>query len=58
VITSSETRGMHTDDDAFLYVRNHRFNREKAEIIDLYPTILSLLKISPEQDVDGTSLVS
>jgi len=58
VMTSSETRGMHTDDDAFLYVRNHRFNREKAEIIDLYPTILSHLKISPEMDVDGTSLVS
>jgi predicted AlkP superfamily phosphohydrolase/phosphomutase len=54
----SEMKGMHTDDDAFLYIRNHPLRREKAEIIDLYPTILSMMKISPEKDVDGVSLIS
>ena len=54
----SEMKGMHTDDDAFLYIRNHPLKGEKAGIIDLYPTILSLMKISPERDVDGISLVS
>ena len=52
----SEMKGMHTDDDAFLYIRNHPLRSEKAEIIDLYPTILSLMKISPEKDVDGDRL--
>ena len=54
----SEMKGMHTDDDAFLFIRNHPLKEEKAEIIDLYPTILSLMNISPEMDVDGVSLVS
>ena len=53
----SEMKGMHTDDDAFLYIRNHPLRSGKAEIIDLYPTILSLMNISPEKDVDGVSLV-
>ena len=50
-------KGMHTDDDAFLYIRNHSFRREKTAIIDLYPTILSLMGVSPENDLDGVSLV-
>jgi predicted AlkP superfamily phosphohydrolase/phosphomutase len=54
----SEMKGMHTDDDAFLYIRNYHFKRESAKITDLYPTILSLLDISPEKDVDGISLIS
>ena len=53
----SEMKGMHTDDDAFLYIRNHPINRKEAEIIDLYPTILSLMGFSPEDDLDGESLV-
>lgn len=32
--------------------------KEKAEIIDLYLTLLSLFKISPEKDADGVSLIS
>ncbi|OGP92881.1 MAG: hypothetical protein A2156_09980 [Deltaproteobacteria bacterium RBG_16_48_10] len=54
----SEMKGMHTDDDAFLYIRNHPFNRGKVEIVDLYPTILFLVKISPEKEGDGVSLIS
>jgi predicted AlkP superfamily phosphohydrolase/phosphomutase len=53
----SEMKGMHTDDDAFLYVRNHQIKSDQAEIIDLYPTILSLMKVPEEKDVDGTSLL-
>ena len=57
LVVESEMKGMHTDDDAFVYIRNRSFNREKAEIIDLYPTILSLMGAPPEDDVDGESLV-
>ncbi len=53
----SEMKGMHTDDDAFLYVRNHQLKSDQAEIIDVYPTILSLMKLPAEKDVDGASLV-
>lgn len=48
---------MHTGDDVFLYIRNHSFKKEKAEIIDLYLTLLSLFKVSPEKDADGVSLI-
>jgi arylsulfatase A-like enzyme len=50
--------GMHTDDDAFLYIRNHPLKRESPQIIDVYPTILSLMRVSPDEDVDGISLIS
>ena len=53
----SEMKGMHTDDDAFLYIRNHQLKSDQAEIIDVYPTILSLMKFPAEKDVDGASLV-
>jgi predicted AlkP superfamily phosphohydrolase/phosphomutase len=58
VFSAGETTGMHTEDDAFLYIRNRSFNRETAEIIDLYPTILSLLKLPPEGDLDGSSIAA
>ena len=57
VSVESEMKGMHTDDDAFLYVRNHQIKSDQAEIIDVYPTILSLMKLAEEKDVDGTLLL-
>ncbi len=54
----SKMEGMHTDDDAFLYIRNHPLKKERPQIIDLYPTILSLMRISPDHDADGVSLIS
>jgi predicted AlkP superfamily phosphohydrolase/phosphomutase len=53
----SEMKGMHTDDDAFLYIRKHGLKGDRAKIVDAYPTILSLMGISPESDLDGESLV-
>jgi predicted AlkP superfamily phosphohydrolase/phosphomutase len=53
----SEMKGMHTDDDAFLYIRNHPLKNDQAEIIDVYPTILSLMKLPAENEVDGASLI-
>ena len=54
----SRMAGMHTDDDAFLYVRSHQLKGEGIRIIDVYPTILSLMKVAPDQGVDGVSLIS
>jgi len=49
--------GMHTYDDAFLYIEGQRLSREVAEIVDLMPTILHLMGVSPPDDLDGSSLI-
>ena len=45
--------GMHTYDDASLFIRGQSSIRENVEIIDLLPTILSLMDVPVPEDVDG-----
>jgi predicted AlkP superfamily phosphohydrolase/phosphomutase len=45
--------GMHTYDDAFLFVRGQGSIREGVEIVDLLPTVLAMMDIPIPQDVDG-----
>jgi predicted AlkP superfamily phosphohydrolase/phosphomutase len=45
--------GMHTYDDAFLFVRGRSSVRSDVEIMDLLPTILSLMDLPVPQDTDG-----
>ncbi|KPL19442.1 MAG: hypothetical protein AMJ92_03135 [candidate division Zixibacteria bacterium SM23_81] len=45
--------GMHTYDDAFLLVLGRRSVQEDVEIMDLMPTILSMMDVRVPQDVDG-----
>jgi predicted AlkP superfamily phosphohydrolase/phosphomutase len=47
--------GMHTYDDAFVYVRGEELKKETIGIVDIMPTILHLLEISPPSSVDGSS---
>ena len=49
--------GMHTYDDAFVYLRGHNAIREDVEIMDLFPTILTLMDVPVPQDVDGHVVV-
>ncbi len=49
--------GMHTYDDAFLYLRGQHAVPEDVEIVDLLPTILSMLGLPIPQDVDGRSVI-
>ena len=46
--------GMHTYDDAFLYVRDEGLVKESIGIVDVMPTILQLLEIPLPPSVDGT----
>lgn len=57
LLVSSEMTGMHTEDNAFVYVRGHRFVRQETHLVDLYPTLLDLLDLSSAEDLDGKSLI-
>ena len=49
--------GMHTYDDAFLFMGGKRFIREDVEIMDLLPTILALMDVPIPQDIDGRVVI-
>ena len=52
-----ELVGMHTFDDAFLFIRGEEITRDEFSIVDVMPTVLSLLRVPVPSDVDGRSLV-
>jgi len=49
--------GMHTYDDALLFVRGQTLRGEGASVIDVAPTILAVMGIEPPDDFDGKSLI-
>jgi predicted AlkP superfamily phosphohydrolase/phosphomutase len=50
--------GMHTFDDAMLYIRGQDIKRTDISIIDLMPTLLQLMGCSVPVDTDGRSVLS
>lgn len=54
-----ELVGMHTDDDATFYLRNHTVTDDPFSIVDMLPTMLELLELEvPEaQNFDGKSIL-
>jgi len=55
-----ELVGMHTDDDATFYLRQHQVTEARFSIIDMLPTILDLMGLEvPElQHLDGRSILA
>jgi len=53
----TELVGMHTYEDAALYIRGHKIVAERPWVADLMPTILRLLDVPLPPDLDGTPLV-
>ena len=55
-----ELVGMHTDDDAFFYLRNHDIEQREFGIIDMLPTISDLIEFPMQEaeNFDGKSLLS
>jgi predicted AlkP superfamily phosphohydrolase/phosphomutase len=51
--------GMHTYDDAFLYIKDVEVRRGDNQfgVMDVMPTILKLMGLSPPEDLDGQPLV-
>ncbi len=50
--------GMHTFDDAMLYIQGHEIKRTDIGIIDVMPTILHLMGYPAPADLDGRSVLS
>ena len=52
-----ELVGMHTYDDAFLYINGMKLTSRKPEIIDVLPTIFDLMKVEIPRPIEGNSLL-
>lgn len=50
--------GMHTYEDAMLYIRGQKVVKNDPSVIDFLPTVFDLMKLPTPADVDGRSLVS
>jgi predicted AlkP superfamily phosphohydrolase/phosphomutase len=50
--------GMHTYENAFLYIRKRTLKRENFSIVDILPTILELFEMEPKTDLHGHSLLN
>jgi len=57
LLEDSELEGMHTYDNAFIFIRDHEINKEVFSIVDVTPTLLKILGIKPYSGLDGTCLV-
>jgi predicted AlkP superfamily phosphohydrolase/phosphomutase len=49
--------GMHTFEDAMLFIRNRRWNTASPRMADLLPTILALLGVEAPVHLDGSALI-
>jgi len=49
--------GMHTFDDAFMYIKGREIERDGIAIVDAMPTILDIMKVDKPEDLDGLSLI-
>jgi predicted AlkP superfamily phosphohydrolase/phosphomutase len=52
-----ELVGMHTFDDAMLYVGGRVISQTRFSVLNVMPTILDLMNVSPPPGLDGESLV-
>jgi predicted AlkP superfamily phosphohydrolase/phosphomutase len=50
--------GMHTFDDAMIYISGNSIKRQDFSIIDVMPTILEKMNMRIPEDVDGRSLLA
>lgn len=57
LMDKTELVGMHTYDDALVYVKGHDIKKPVPEIVDLMPTILKLMNVNLPDGLDGKSLI-
>ena len=52
-----ELVGMHTYDDAMLYIQGHEIKRQEFSVVDVMPTVLEIMGLPLPADLDGASLL-
>jgi predicted AlkP superfamily phosphohydrolase/phosphomutase len=52
-----ELVGMHTHDDAMIYIQGQTIPQTRFSVLDVMPTILDLLEVEPPEKLDGRSLL-
>ena len=58
LFTKTRLQGMHTFDDAFLFVRNHTLKTQaKPKLLDLAPTLYALMGLPQPPDCEGRTLL-
>jgi len=57
LLTEDVINGMHTFNDAFLYIKGRTITRDELGIVDVFPTILELFGIEVPGYVDGKSVI-
>jgi predicted AlkP superfamily phosphohydrolase/phosphomutase len=53
----NELVGMHTHDDAMLYVQGRTIPQTRFSVLNVMPTLLNLLEVAPPDQLDGHSLL-
>jgi predicted AlkP superfamily phosphohydrolase/phosphomutase len=56
ILGTGKFTGMHTFDDAFLYIRGAQSLKSKPRICDIAPTILTCLGLTVPENMDGIAL--
>jgi len=49
--------GMHTYDDALLFIKDHKLNSKEPAIVDVTPTIFELMGLPVPEELEGISLL-
>ena len=57
LLINSELEGMHTYDDAFLFIRDRIITKDKFSITDVTPTIFTLMNLTVNARFDGDCLI-
>ncbi|MEN3044059.1 MAG: alkaline phosphatase family protein [Candidatus Hydrothermales bacterium] len=53
----SPIEGVHTFDDAFIYIRGRKIVKDDVKIVDFVPTVLNLLNINYKDNFDGEVII-
>lgn len=57
LLTSDVINGMHTYNDAFLYIKKRKIKEVDLEIMDVNPTIMKMFGIEVPENIDGRAVI-
>lgn len=57
LLEKNHIMGMHTYDDALLFLKDHKLNSKEPAIVDVTPTVFALLGLPIPEELEGISLL-